>query len=129
MKEYFNDSGIVFQTSCVGTPQQNGRVERKHQHILNVARALMFQGDLPISFWGECVFSVAYLINRTPSCLLEYKSPYELLFDKVPDYNHLKVFGCLCFAYNRASKQDKFAKRSRRCVFVGYSNTQKGWKV
>ena len=52
MDEYFLDNGIVFQSTCVGMPQLNGRVERKHQHILNVARALRFQGSLPITFWG-----------------------------------------------------------------------------
>jgi len=30
MKNYFLENGIIFQTSCTGTPQQNGRVERKH---------------------------------------------------------------------------------------------------
>ena len=50
MLDYFDTHGIIFQTSCVGTPQQNGRVERKHQHILNVGCALMFQGNLPITF-------------------------------------------------------------------------------
>lgn len=50
LQTQFHERGIVFQTSCIGTPQQNGRVERKHRHILNVARALRFQGNLPISF-------------------------------------------------------------------------------
>ncbi|GKB12610.1 retrovirus-related pol polyprotein from transposon RE2 [Tanacetum coccineum] len=37
MKQFFLDEGIIFQTSCVGTPQQNGRVERKHRQSLNLA--------------------------------------------------------------------------------------------
>ncbi|PKI39919.1 hypothetical protein CRG98_039689, partial [Punica granatum] len=61
----------------VDTPQQNGRVERKYRHILNVARALMFQGSLPTRFWGECVSIAVHLINITPMPLLDNKNPHE----------------------------------------------------
>lgn len=37
LTQFFCDDGILFQTSCVQTPQENGRVERKHNHILDVA--------------------------------------------------------------------------------------------
>ncbi|GKC02232.1 retrovirus-related pol polyprotein from transposon TNT 1-94, partial [Tanacetum coccineum] len=57
MDDYFCKHGILHETSCVGTPQQNGRVERKHRHILNVARALRFQSNLPIEFWWEVYIS------------------------------------------------------------------------
>ncbi|KAL2901144.1 Retrovirus-related Pol polyprotein from transposon RE1 [Bienertia sinuspersici] len=129
MIPFFDTHGILFQTSCVGTPQQNGRVERKHQHILNVGRALMFQGNLPVSFWGECVLGAVYIINCTPSFLLDKKTPYEILFNKPPNFDELRIFGCLCFAHNQKSKSDKFAPRSRKGVFVGYPHDKKGWKV
>ncbi|CAH9140336.1 unnamed protein product [Cuscuta epithymum] len=126
---YFDANGIIFQTSCVHTPQQNGRVERKHRHILNVARALMFQANIPIFLWGECVLTAVHVINRTPSGLLGGKTPYEALTVHVPDHSHLRVFGCLCFVYDHRAKNDKFAPRSRKCVFVGYPHGKKGWKV
>ena len=127
MNQFYTDSGILHQTSCVFTPQQNGRVERKHRHILNVARALRFQADLPLEFWGECVLTAAYLINRTPTQVLENRTPYELLFGKPPSYAAVRNFGCLCYIKSRTS--DKFASRSRKCVFVGYPFGKKGWKV
>ncbi|GAA0160400.1 hypothetical protein LIER_16962 [Lithospermum erythrorhizon] len=58
LRDYFHTQGILFQTSCVGDPEQNGRVDRQHRHILNVGRALRFHANLPIKFWGECILSV-----------------------------------------------------------------------
>jgi len=129
LKSYFLEHGIIFQTSCIGTPQQNGRVERKHQHILNAARALRFQSSLPICFWGECVLAARYLINRTPSVLLKGKTPYEILYGTPPAYGHIKVIGSLCYAHNQGKGGDKFASKSRKCIFVGYPHGKKGWKL
>ncbi|GJS03979.1 kinase-like domain, phloem protein 2-like protein [Tanacetum coccineum] len=42
---YLANQGIEHQITYVDRPQQNGRVERKHRHILEVARALRFQAS------------------------------------------------------------------------------------
>lgn len=127
LRSYFDSTGIIFETSCVATPQQNGRVERKHRHLLNVARSLLFTSTLPKSFWGESIYTAAFLINRTPTPLLQGKSPHELLYGQPPLYNELRVFGSLCFAAQTPKTKDKFASRSRRCVFIGYPQGKKGW--
>lgn len=54
LTQYYSSKGIVHQTSCVETPQQNGIIERKHQHILAITRALLFQSSLPKVFWTRC---------------------------------------------------------------------------
>ena len=116
---YFRENGILHETSCVDKPQQNGRGERKNRHILNVAKALRFQASLPLCFWGECVLSVAYLINRTHTKVLNAKTPYEVLFGVKPTYDHVKVFGCLYYAHNHEATRDKFDARATKCIFLG----------
>lgn len=66
MLDYYIENGMILETSCTDTPQQNRVVERKHRHVLDVARALRFQAKLPIDFWGECVLTATYIINRLP---------------------------------------------------------------
>ena len=129
LSSYFRQNGIQHQTSCVDTPQQNARVERKHRHILNIARSLLFQAKLPVTFWGESILTAAHLINRTPSVVLHGSTPYELLHGSKPSYDSLRTFGCLCYAHRRPRNRDKFSDRSRKCLFVGYTYGKKAWKL
>ena len=56
------------------------------------------------------------------------KSPAELLLGqrefKVPP----KVFGCVCFVRDHRPSVEKLDPQAVKCVFVGYSSTQKGYK-
>ena len=125
----YKAKGIISYHSCAETPEQNSVVERKHQHILNVARALMFQSGVPLSLWGDCVLTSVFLINRTPSQVISNKTPYEMLTNKVLDYSHLKTFGCLCYASTSPKQRHKFQDRARACVFLGYPSGYKGYKL
>lgn len=104
---------------CLYTTK-NGVVESKHRHIIDIARALRFEANLPIEFLGECILTAAYIINKLPSKVIDHKTPHEILLKKPPSYNHFRVFGCLVYAHDNRRKGDKFGERGRPCIFLGY---------
>jgi hypothetical protein len=108
--------------------EQNGPAETKHRHIVEVALALLAQASMPLKFWDEAITTATYLINRTPSKVLNFVTPLERLFNQQPDYSFLKTFGCACWPNLRPYNTHKFAFRSKLCVFLGYSLARKGYK-
>ncbi|XP_015161610.1 uncharacterized protein [Solanum tuberosum] len=93
-KSLLGELGIVHQTICVYTPQQNGVAERKHRTILNMAMYIRFQASIPLTYWGECVSTVVYILNRLPSRVLQFTSPFErnvIFQEHLFPFKHAKV--------------------------------------
>ncbi|GMP56667.1 hypothetical protein CsSME_00021073 [Camellia sinensis var. sinensis] len=131
--EFLAKEGIVHLSSCVDTPQQNGIAERKNRHLLDVARSLMFSTNVPQFFWGEAVLTAAYLINRMPSRVLNFQTPCQLLLKSFPTTRLIstippKIFGCSVFVHIHHQYRSKLDPRSLKCIFIGYSSHQKGYK-
>ncbi|GKA10918.1 ribonuclease H-like domain-containing protein [Tanacetum coccineum] len=53
LHKLFADNGIQFRFSCPKTSQQNGKSERMVRTINNIIRTLLFQANLPPTFWVE----------------------------------------------------------------------------
>ena len=75
------------------------------------------------------MLTAGYLITRTPSSVLDGNTPYSVLYSRDPTYDHLRVFGSLCYAHKQGRSGDKFDSRSQRCIFVGYPYGKKGWHL
>jgi hypothetical protein len=60
--------------------------------------------------------------------MLDFKSPLEVLQERQPDLTYLKVFGCTGYVHLPATMRDKLDPRAVKCIFLGYSQTKKGYK-
>ena len=67
-------------------------------------------------------------INRLPSEVIGNKTPYEILYNQKPDYEHMRVFGCLAYYKSTETLGDKFVERGKPGIFVGYPPGTKGYK-
>ncbi|RVW12980.1 Retrovirus-related Pol polyprotein from transposon RE1 [Vitis vinifera] len=121
--------GILHQSSCAHTPQQNGVAERKNRHLVETARTLLLHSHVPFRFWGDAILTACYLINRMPSSVLHDQIPHFLLFPDQPLYFlPPRVFGCTCFVHILTPGQDKLSAKAMKCLFLGYSKLQKGYR-
>ena len=73
--------------------------------------------------------TAVYLLNRLPTKALDFKTPYEVWHGVKPIVEHLKVFGSICHAHVSEMKKNKMDHKSEICIFVGYNNNTKGYRV
>ncbi|GJZ71788.1 putative RNA-directed DNA polymerase [Tanacetum coccineum] len=130
MNLFFQSKGIVHQTTCPHTPEQNGVAERKNRLLLEMTRALIIESNAPNFFWPEALATATYLINRLPTKILKMKTPLETLseYHTLPQVLTLepKVFGCTVFAHIPKSYRDKLDPCVEKCVFCGIWSKSKG---
>ena len=60
------------------TPLQNGLADRINRTLVDKTRCLLINSKLPRSFWAEAVSTVSYLVNKSPSTIISFKTPEEL---------------------------------------------------
>ena len=64
-----------------------------------------------------------------PSSVLHAQIPHSLLFPDQPLYFlPPRVFGCACFVHILTPGQDKLSTKATKCIFLGYSRLQKGYR-
>ena len=92
---------------------------------------MMAQAGLPECYWVEAVATAAYLRNRTPTrSLREKTTPYEKWYGWKPDLSHLRVFGCMAYAYiPDSNRKGKLSKNAEKLCFIRYSLQTKGYRL
>jgi histone deacetylase 1/2 len=121
-------AGIHLCLSCPYTSPQNGKAERVLRALNNSIRTLLLHASIPPSYWAEAQAIACYLLNMRPSTSINNEVPFTRLHGKPPQYDHLRVFRCLCYPNLQATSAHKLAARSTICVFLGYPSSHKGYR-
>ena len=93
----------------------------------------MFTSSIPNRYWEEAILTASYLINRLPSKVLNYQTPLHNLMKIFPHARILsslspKAFGCIVYVHHTSPNRHKLEPKPLKCIFIGYSPTQKGYK-
>uniref|UniRef100_A0A2N9GIC0 Integrase catalytic domain-containing protein n=1 Tax=Fagus sylvatica TaxID=28930 RepID=A0A2N9GIC0_FAGSY len=97
--EFCKNDGIVRHHTVRRTPQHNGVAVRMNKTLLERARCMLSNARLSKDFWAESVNIDCYLVNRSPSTVLEYKTPFEVWSGTPAGYSNFRVFGCPTYAH------------------------------
>ncbi|KAF5783821.1 putative RNA-directed DNA polymerase [Helianthus annuus] len=132
MRSFCNSKGIIHQTTCAHTPEQNGVAERKNCILLEVTRALLIESNIPTSFWPKALATATYLLNRLPTKALNLKTPIDTLAALTntdpPLTLEPRIFGSTVFVHIPKHKRSKLGPCAEKCVFHGYGHNQKGYR-
>ena len=123
---YCKEEGIARHRTVTYTPQQNGVAERMNKTLLERVRCMLSDSGLPKSFWAEAAQTACFLVNRSPSSAIDFKTPEDVWTGKSPDYSYLKPFGCPVFIHVRDGKLDP---RSKKGILLGYGQGVKGYRI
>ena len=93
----------------------------------------MIASNVPKQLWGEAIVTATNLINRMPSHILKFKTSCQVLlaaypYTRIISYIQVKVFGCTAFIHIHKSQHSKLDPRASKCILLGYSANQKGYK-
>ncbi|KAG2877637.1 hypothetical protein PC115_g23311 [Phytophthora cactorum] len=79
LKDFYEDEGIVQQTTVPYAHQTNGTAERAIRTIVTIGRSMLHHAKLDKWFWAEAAMTAIYVKNRLPSPKVEHKAPFEIV--------------------------------------------------
>nr|GEW01672.1 hypothetical protein [Tanacetum cinerariifolium] len=129
MNDFSLQKGIKREFSNARTPQQNGVAKRRNRTLIEVAKIMLADAKLPVTFWAEAVNTAFYIQNRVLVNKSHNKTLYELFNGRSPAIGFLKPFGCQVMIFNTLDNLGKFEGKGDEGYFIGYSMFSKAFRV
>jgi hypothetical protein len=104
-------------------------VERKNYTIINMAQSMLKEKHLSNEYWGDAVVCSVYILNRSLTKSVRNHVPQEAWHDKPCNVSYFRIFRCVADSHVPEEMRRKLDERSERCIFVGYSEESRAYKL
>jgi len=128
LQTLFKKEGIVAQYTVTYAPEQNGTAERKNRSLLEMARCLLIEADLPNKYWGEAVNAANYLQNRLVTKATG-TTPLERWNGTKPNLKNMAIFGSTVYAHIPKELRRKLNVKAKELKFMCIADDAKGFRL
>nr|GEV48098.1 zinc finger, CCHC-type [Tanacetum cinerariifolium] len=77
----------------------------------------------------KAVRHAIYILNRVPTRALVDKTPYEALYNRKPNLENLRIFGCTAYAKITITHLQKLDDRSIHVIYLGVEEGSKAYRL
>nr|GFB50411.1 hypothetical protein [Tanacetum cinerariifolium] len=90
---------------------------------------MLSTAKVPLFFWAEAIATACFTQNRSLVIPHHEKTPYHIINDRKPSVKFLHIFGFVCYIVRDGENPDKMKEKGDECIFVGYSNQSRAYRV
>jgi hypothetical protein len=90
---------------------------------------MLHAGSLPPKLWVEALNCTNHIQNISSHRFVKYMTPYEAWSGNKLELTHLQIFGSCAWARVPSEKRKALDPQSTTCIFVGYLDGVKGYKL
>jgi hypothetical protein len=124
-----NSHGITLEPCPPYEKDFNSIAERTNRTVMDKARALLFEAELPRDFSPEAIKTAVFLKNHLPTKGVKTDQiPFEIMHKQSPRFQYLHKFGCEAMATILHDK-NKLQSRTEKCIMLGYNLEQNSYKL
>ena len=109
--------------------EQNGIAERKNKTIVEAAKAMLYDQDMPKFLWVEACNTAIYVHNRIPHNALGKITPESVFTGSKPKVSHFRIFGSATYCHVLEEKRNKLDKTVEKGYLVGYSENARAYHI
>ncbi|GKD56649.1 putative ribonuclease H-like domain-containing protein [Tanacetum coccineum] len=90
---------------------------------------MLSAAKVPLFFWAEAIATTYFTQNRSLVIPRHEKTPYHIINSRKPSIKFFHIFGSLCYIVKDGENLDKMKEKGDACIFVGYSNQSRAYRV